>query len=130
MLPVELELIPTTSPPAVVGVALILSTPEVAPMVFPVIVPTFTSPVEVRLIPQITPLVVEAPLDVVSVKFVNVLFWTFEAVPATVPILMAINLAATPEANPQAVPVPFGFDPPMILLLTVYPLPLLIKIAL
>ncbi len=48
-------------PPAVVGVATNEPVPVVAPMVFPVTVPTFTFP-EVILIPHRIPLSVAAPL--------------------------------------------------------------------
>ena len=39
---------------------------------------------------------------------------------------IAINLAATPLVNAHAAPPALGFEPPIMLLLMVYPLPLLL----
>jgi len=63
MVPDEEELIPTTKPWVVVGIADKEPVPVDAPMVLGVTVPTFTLPAVV-LMPQRTPLVVEAPLEV------------------------------------------------------------------
>ena len=70
--PVEEQLIPTTAPCVVVGVATRAPVPVDAPMIFPVTVPILTSP-PVMLIPHNTPLVVAAPLLVPKLMAVNVL---------------------------------------------------------
>ena len=58
--PVEEEWIPTTAPCVVVGVATMLSTPLVAPIVLP----DMSAVPAVKLMPQIIPFVVAAPLEV------------------------------------------------------------------
>ena len=65
IVPVEEQLIPTTAPCVVEGVAFNVSTPEEAPIVFAVTFPTLTLPA-VIFIPHKIPFVVVAPLEVVK----------------------------------------------------------------
>jgi hypothetical protein len=106
--PVELVWIPTTAACVVVEVAARLPVPVVAPIVFGVTVPTFTSP-DVMLMPQRTPYVVAAPLDVPRVMAATVFPWT--EVGVTLPTASSIPMnrvaivpviAVTPEAAAEA----------------------------
>ena len=63
IVPVEEELIPTSNPPAVEEVTVKEPEPDVAPIILPVTVPTFTLP-DAIFIPQKTPYAVLAPLVV------------------------------------------------------------------
>src|SRR6267142_6384032 len=62
---VEEEFIPTTIPPAVVGIPTNKFAPDEPPMIFGVTVPMLAEP-PVILIPQRIPFVVEAPLEVLK----------------------------------------------------------------
>jgi hypothetical protein len=120
-IPVEEVWIPTTAPCVVVGVAARLPVPVVAPIVFGVTVPTFTSP-DVMLMPQRTPYVVASPLDVPSVIAATVFPWTVVGVAFPTPSSIPMNRVAIVPVI-AVTPVPAESAPPTTFELTVWPLP-------